>query len=42
MGPLMARLKVLPLIAALFLGCSYFFNANMKEEAFYKHPLWYR
>ncbi|XP_071814801.1 lysophospholipid acyltransferase 7-like isoform X2 [Apostichopus japonicus] len=42
MGPLMARLKVLPLIAALFLGCSYLFNANMKEEAFYQHPLWYR
>lgn len=42
MSPLITKLKTLPIIAALFLGCSYFFDADLKEDAFYQNPFWYR
>lgn len=41
--PLIEKMKVLPLLAILFLGLSFYLRLDdMKEDAFYQEPLWYR
>ncbi|WAQ97686.1 MBOA7-like protein [Mya arenaria] len=39
----LARIKQLPVIAVVYLGCSYFFNIQyVKTEEFSQDPLWFR
>ncbi|XP_034333714.2 lysophospholipid acyltransferase 7 [Magallana gigas] len=43
MGPLIPRLKQLPLIGVTYLFFSYFFNIQYTQtEEFYEHPFWFR